>query len=257
MKKIIGLVLIVGIAAIAYTSCQSVSSPSSTTTKTLSDSAAQAYAEMGVNLQQDISGWMVSCAKGGVNPLSIKGLKATAVSTSDVTNEGNGWYHVTSITTDTVSGADYTYSMDMHIKVGGNASSMAAAVEIYGSYGLIYSDAGSHFSLSQTYGSQANPFKGTMVYAGSSLSQMTISGSITYNITIGDASETNTVAMTFTFDSFALDLAVGYPTGKIIMAIKYNNDNQPPATITFNKTAAASFSYDIYTSTLAIEQVKI
>jgi len=244
-KMILVTALILCLGSFFMISCQSASSTSSSTNKTLSDTDAKAYSEMGVNLSQQMTGSIVGWAQvGSVNGISpLSAASASSLRTSTITDEGNGWSHLSDTTTEALG----TLTADLHIKLDKDASGEVIGVWVYGSLALSVSAAGNNYTYKQTYGNGINdPYHGTITRTGSSITNVALAGKSTFTVDLITASITVSVDMIFNYSNFSLPITSGsdYPNGKItITSVVHNGVAQPDIIITFNGTNIGTIDF--------------
>lgn len=236
--------------------CQT--TPSTSSSKTLTDQAAKSNAQLGANMAGTINASMgIWANSGSVSGVKGLGVKGTAVKSLDITAEADGWYHLTQSTTATLSGTTTTYEADLHIKLV-TSESKVTDIYLYGSYSYALSYAGSSLSYTESFGSSSNPYHGSATWSGDTLTKIAAAGSMSFSVSSYTAQEgSHTLSMTYNLSNYSLPVTSGddYPTGTISVDSSYDSVSQPTITLTFNGTSTATFSYGDYTSTITISAV--
>jgi len=237
MKKILILLAIISLAA--FTGCQQAAT-TSTTTKTLPDSAAQSYASLASGYANVICSSMAGWAQGG----AIGSFGVKRVSAKTITEPTNGWYHIT----ETASADGYSYDYDVYAKFT-PATGTPTDVYLYGTVTINYSYQGSNYAYTFTYGSSSNPFHSSVTWNNTQddVTSVSVSGTIAAVITAPNSAGTgtDTIELTMTFSNLSIPITSGadYPTGTVTIALKYNTVVQPDMTVTFDGDSTASWSY--------------
>ncbi|MEE8638059.1 MAG: hypothetical protein V3T21_03340, partial [Candidatus Margulisiibacteriota bacterium] len=150
MKKLLSVLLVLGLGVLLVTGCQTAQKEAEPT-KTLDDATAEIFSEMGVEMALGITEAMGAwAASGDVTGVFGFGVKGASVKSKTVTGPLDGWYHLT----EQASMDGTTYDIDLYVKftlTGDNVT----GVSVYGTYS--YATTGMSFVM--TFGNgRSDPF---------------------------------------------------------------------------------------------------
>jgi hypothetical protein len=260
MKKLVLILALVLSVSFLY-GCTQSTTPAPTAT--VPSATAAGYAQTGAAMVEGIGGSMMGWASSGtVGGLSSSGAGITAKAITVTPNDPSaGWFHITG----TESSLYGTYEANMYVKLT-TASGVTTAIDLYGTYKYSYTYGGYASTYTQTYGSASDPYHGAATYTGTTLTGVSMNGTITSDISGTVPSEgeggtplTYVCAFTFTVPSYSLPITTGndYPTGSISMAWTYAYNGgaavtEPTITVTYNGTGTVTWAYGSDTGTYTI-----
>jgi len=251
------LLLTVALAAVLAVGCASTTSTTAAT-KTLNDASAGTYSGIGVGLCQGINESMGGWAETGDLSGGVSGLnaKSAGVKAADVTGpDSDGYYRVVESTKEVTILGTVEYSADIYIKLVTNEAGKYEHVYVYGTYSYSVTTSSGSVSYTMTFGSgKSDPYHGTATWSGADLVSIAATGPLSFGISVSSGTESHTVAMAFTIDSFSIPVTSeeDYPTGKFTLSVTYDGATQPTMTVTFDGDATAVFAYGDYTTTISV-----